>query len=733
MNSSERPSRRFGAATILSLFAGLTTVAVLAHTWWTISQDRRLTLASEHANGVVAVRLLEEHAKQQLEAAALRMDAIAIGCANLGNGVPASDERIRELITTGLRNTRGAGALQFVNVRGERWASMIDFPAYVFPAEAREYVAQLLAQPANREIVVGHPFQRMIDGEQVLPLARNLFDRNGRHLGLISTELNLSYFDGVYARMAKDGGAVVQLFADAGFLIVRSPFDARAVNLDISATPLLRAVRSGPVEGAQEAASMLDDGKQRLFVYRRIDSFPLAIAFGRDLEVVLGSWRDRSRDRILGAGVFIVLHLILTHFLLLHMRRARSSEIRLRDSEAKFIELFQCSPVALSLMRIDNDELIEVNQAMLAQFGHTRAEFIGNSPQQLRMWLDPAERVPFLEALLREGRVDRFEARLRHKNGQVFVCLISSRVIDLNGQRVGIFSVSDISRQHQVEHEMNELNAALEQRVQERTINLEKALATVQAMQGELVRAEKMGALGALVTGIAHELNTPIGNSLTVASTLHTHAQSMAAELRSGRPQRSRLEHVIEMVEHGGELMVRNLQRAANLITSFKQVAGEQWGDRRSRFDLKQVIEEAARSASLLYRQRFSLQLELAPGLEMDSYPHALTQVLANFFSNSVHHGFVGRDDGTLRITSSGGQDDVEIVFSDDGCGVAPEHVGRVFDPFFTTTMGRGSSGLGMHIVYNLVTGTLGGNVALTSVAGGGTTLTLRLPRVAPS
>jgi signal transduction histidine kinase len=305
-------------------------------------------------------------------------------------------------------------------------------------------------------------------------------------------------------------------------------------------------------------------------------------------------------------------------------------------------------------------------------------------------------------------------------------------VIESEGLQLGIFSPIDVSHQRAVESEIRLLNVELEQRVVERTSNLQEALNSLQSMQNELVRSEKLASLGSLVAGIAHELNTPIGNSMTVSTTIEEYATVMVDELQSPRPRRSLLEQSVVAIQKGASILTRNLHRAATLVSSFKQVAVDQSSDNRRQFNLKVVLEEVMLTLESMYKKSSTAELSLAPEIVMDSYPGALAQVLTNFVANALAHGFDGRTSGVMRLSTRLLENDqVEIVFADDGVGIAQEHIGRVFDPFFTTKLGQGGSGLGMHIVYNLVTGVLGGELALHSELGHGVAITVTLPLVA--
>jgi PAS domain S-box-containing protein len=722
------------AAQVLGIFVLLTTAAIVAQTWWAIHQDRQLTLEAERQNGRITARLLEEHANQHLKVAAARLDAIAAFVAMTAMGDSEIAHNIEQIIEDQLKSSRAANALQFVNLQGQRWASMTDFPPFVFALEEREFIPLLLKHPENRNLVFGRPFKRFIDGELILPMARNLYERDGRHIGLISTEINVAYFSGLYASVARNNQAVVQLFADAGFVVVRSPADDRSVELDLAASPALKALLAGPIEGSVEDRALLVDGHRRLLSYRRIQGFALVIGFGRDFEAILSNWQARAWNHILFSGFFIGLNWLLSYYLWLQMRRLQKSEALLRESESKFIDLFQHSPVPLALISADGRAVMEANDALLAQFGYGRNESSGMSPLEPARWHSERCRQDFLALLGRHQAVDGFEAQLLRRDASLFSCLLAMRLIDSGGRRVGIVSVIDISRQRQAEQDMRDLNAQLEQRVSQRTEHLEQALATVKNMQGELVRSEKMAALGSLVAGIAHELNTPIGNGLTMASTIEAHSSTLLQEFLAERPRRSRITPLLTALQQGANILVRSLERAAALISSFKHVAVDQSSDQRREFDLKDTVDELVLMLESMYRGQHRVDLDLCAGVQMDSYPGALTQVLTNFISNAVAHAFAEGQSGVMRISSRLMADErVEIVFSDDGCGIAAADLEHVFEPFFTTKLGQGGSGLGMSIVYNLVTGVLGGSISLASSVGNGTRLHLVLPLNAPT
>jgi signal transduction histidine kinase len=235
------------------------------------------------------------------------------------------------------------------------------------------------------------------------------------------------------------------------------------------------------------------------------------------------------------------------------------------------------------------------------------------------------------------------------------------------------------------------------------------------------------------VAGVAHELNTPIGNSLLTATALDDMVNSFEKKYIEGGVKRSVLEAHMADTRQACVIMIHSLRRAADLITSFKQVAVDQTSDKRRRFQLGEVLHDTlATFAAQLRRVNCETRIDCPP-LVLDSYPGSVGQVLSNLINNALLHAFDGRSGGTLAITARENDGQVLLVFRDDGVGMAPRILHQVFDPFFTTKMGQGGSGLGMNIVYNIVTGMLGGSIDVESAPGEGTTVTIRMPRTAPS
>ena len=284
------------------------------------------------------------------------------------------------------------------------------------------------------------------------------------------------------------------------------------------------------------------------------------------------------------------------------------------------------------------------------------------------------------------------------------------------------------------QQEVEAFNQVLDRRVQERTAELATALRRMEGMQQELVQVEKMAALGSLVAGMAHELNTPIGTALICSSTLEANAHDLLALLQ--RPGALRRVDMVQLAQRGlanAELAQRSLHRAAGLVESFKGVAVDHDAQPRRCFDLAQTVARLADTLRpALTPQGVTLELEVPPGIELDSFPGALDQVLLELVRNACQHAFAPGAGGRIRISASHqGDDGVELQCSDDGRGLLPTELKRIFDPFYTARMGGGGPGLGLAIAFNLAQRVLRGSLTAESMPGLGTSLKLRLPLVA--
>ncbi len=262
-----------------------------------------------------------------------------------------------------------------------------------------------------------------------------------------------------------------------------------------------------------------------------------------------------------------------------------------------------------------------------------------------------------------------------------------------------------------------------------RSQKLSEALNQLKATQNQLLESKKMAALGVLVAGIAHEINTPIGTALMTASFLANETNAFVAQWEQGQLKRSQLQEYLDNAKESSQLILSNLQRAGELVQSFKQVAVDQTKADKQSFVLKLYLEEALHNlAPHLKQTKHNLTVEGDDTLIIESYPGPLSQVVTNLVLNSIIHAYKPGAGGNLRFEVGRDASGAIIYYSDDGCGIPPQNLDKIFEPFFTTARAKGGSGLGLHIVYNLVTQKLQGNISCESEVGKGTRFTIELP-----
>ncbi|MDO8178554.1 MAG: ATP-binding protein [Undibacterium sp.] len=404
----------------------------------------------------------------------------------------------------------------------------------------------------------------------------------------------------------------------------------------------------------------------------------------------------------------------------------RRTEDALMFSQAKFSSIFDGSPVAMTVSRMaDSCRILDVNIAWVRMFGRQREAALGTSGDTNGMWRDLQVRHDALATLAQAGEITAYSAWMVHGDGHPdMLCEISGKVISLGEESLLILAYDDITDKHEYELEILGLNTTLERRVDERTQSLTDALQQLTAAQA---------ALGALVAGIAHELNTPIGNSLTVASTLQDNARAFAADMGKSL-SRSKLDKFVNGSCLGADILVSSLHQAAELVSSFKQIAVDQSSMNRRLFRLSETVSEIMLTMGPTIRKTSHSVIPTISGdILMESYPGPLVQILSNLINNAFLHGFEECEQGKVIISANlQGADQLRLTVHDDGIGISETHLARVFDPFFTTKLGRGGSGLGLNIVYNLVQDVLGGTIQVSSLPGQGTCFTLILPLVAP-
>jgi PAS domain S-box-containing protein len=303
------------------------------------------------------------------------------------------------------------------------------------------------------------------------------------------------------------------------------------------------------------------------------------------------------------------------------------------------------------------------------------------------------------------------------------------------GKVVGLYAVLvDVTDKVQAESEIRNLNADLEGRVARRTEELAQAMDRLQESREALVSSQAKATLSALVASVSHELTTPIGNSVLVATTLTDLSRQMQLQIDSGQVRKSSLLTLNRTLDEGSQLLLSNLARAETLLKNFKQVSVDQASEQRRTFVLDQMIGEVLSSLRpSLKLSPHRTVLDIPQGIAMDGLPGPLGQVVINLVNNAYLHAFEGITAGVLTIRAADLGLRVEISIADNGVGMDPVVRAQVFNPFFSTKIGRGGTGLGLSIVDSLVRKVLRGSLHIESSPGAGTAFLIGLPKVLPA
>ena len=456
----------------------------------------------------------------------------------------------------------------------------------------------------------------------------------------------------------------------------------------------------------------------------------------RDFRCTIGTVGGSRRHCLLNASTVGITGQTCVIIIIRDITEQEAAAARLQESQTKFATIFNTAPFALALTRITDRVYLDANPAWEQLLGLPRDDILGRTSGELGLWADPPLYDEIYASFSHDDVVNQREVRMCLRGrADIAPCLISARRLSVNDEDCALWSLVDISELRRIQGRIEDLNQTLEKRVVERTAELSAALETLRQTQEELIRSEKLAALGSLVAGIAHELNTPIGNSVTVATTLAARTDELVHAYATGALRRGDFDKFASSAQGATDLLMRSLLRAEELVRSFKQVAVDQTSEQRRRFELGEVLHEMAITLSPMFKgSPYTLEIIDTERLIMDSYPGPLGQIFTNLVSNALQHAFDGRPRGHIVVTPRAADDKlVEIEFADDGKGIPPENLRRIFDPFFTTRLGRGGSGLGLHITYNLASRVLGGRICVRSTPGEGTRFVLTLPRVAPT
>ncbi len=455
--------------------------------------------------------------------------------------------------------------------------------------------------------------------------------------------------------------------------------------------------------------------------------------------------------QLMALGFTLIATLILINFVLIASRKkivqenARHLEILVQQrteelalSETRYQAVFQTANDVIFIVK--DNKIVNFNNKALKTFGYTEEELKKLSPLDISSKeFEGEDSGELLDHYMEETKNERpqfFEWKSVRKDGSSFDSEVSLSSLNLGGDHYLLAIIRDITERKRAQTELEKLNAELEQRVFLRTGELEESnnalkesLVKLQETQKSLVEAEKMASLAVLVAGVAHEINTPVGISVTAASYLKQQTDILNTKYTQGSMKRSELESYIKTATESTKVLLDNLEKASDHINSFKKVAVDQASQEKRIFNLKEYVNEVLLSLQpALKKTKHKVTVTGKDDINIESMPGAISQIVTNLVMNSLKHAFEGIESGEIKIDVDFNNDTAIFRYSDNGIGMSEETREKLFDPFYTTKRGSGGSGLGMHIVYNLVTQSLKGAITYESSPGNGASFEIKWP-----
>jgi len=467
-------------------------------------------------------------------------------------------------------------------------------------------------------------------------------------------------------------------------------------------------------------AVMYDDLEQyrdrlRVLVDARTSRLELAASLGEQLNAIL------DRDELLVA----VVNGVKDNFSYYH------AHIYLLDQTKEWLQMMAGTGPAGKMMKERNHQIAwTAKTSIVAQSARSgkviSVENVRTDPNWLPNELLPETRSEMAVPIMVEGNVvGVLDVQSEHVAG---LDEGDANLLRSLASQVGV-ALTNADLFGQAERRATALvNANVE--IEQKNERLSQTLNELQDTQAQLIEAEKMASLGGLVAGVAHEINTPLGISFTAATTLENKTQSVSDLYKQGKLKGSALKSYFKTALSSTTLIYKNLQRAGDLVQSFKQVAVDQSNLEQRIFSVKEYIDDIIISLNPKLKQTSHLlTVHGDETIKIKSFPGAFSQIITNLVMNSLTHAYNKGEAGKLVFDISHHNDQIQVMYQDDGQGIPPENMGKIFEPFFTTGRMKGGTGLGLHIVYNLITQKLGGTIQCKSEVGVGTTFILKLPQ----
>ncbi len=605
------------------------------------------------------------------------------------------------------------------------------------------------AQKAPNGLIIG-PWERQVDDKTVSVISVITPIHNGKtFIGVVGVDLQprivQKLMDNIALPLGDEGklliisaSGTVAAARGAGALIGTDA--STQIAPSISLTPAMNEGKSSQHLSGTDLVFVtpieLPEQYQRWVVYLQLprgtveaDASRIHNKMMRDVTAVESRLASESESglwkQVLFASVLLIYALFMMRLLTVLERQGAA----LKKSENRLQTILD-NATAVIYMKDVEGRYVLINNQYEQLFHLTSSETHGKTDYDIF----PADIAAAIknndDRVLTEGSPIEFEEQVPVE-GQLRTYLsLKFPVRDNQEQIFGLCGIStDITDRKHAQEQVMQVNTRLEQRVIERTAELSESLQSLKRTQAAMIQQERMAALGDMVAGISHEVNTPLGNALTTVSVMSEQLGVISGHLEHGQIKRSSLEDFLELNHESLEILQTNLQRAAELINTFKQVSVDQAHDHLCDIHVKEYLEKVLRSLKpRLKKTAHQIHIECDPQLVLKGYPGAFSQIITNLIMNSLIHGFEHTSNGHIDLIFTQQGETLRFIYRDNGCGMSSEVLKHVYEPFLTTKRDHGGSGLGMHIVYSLITNTFAGHIDCQSEPGAGIEVDIRIP-----
>lgn len=626
---------------------GVAAAAAVALTVWSVYSERNEQLAADTEHSAVLVRALEEHVSRTFDPIGLLLAQIARDLDRRGGVKSIPPGELHDYLRSRLP--------ALPQVQGY-FAYGPDKILYALSATPKppsvdgrhlDFVAAHDAGDGDA-LFVGRPIVGRITGKPLIPVTRRASGPEGSFAGVVGAALDPEYLHAFYRSLGLQPGRTLALLRLDGYLLVRLPVLADTAPREVAASPLFREGLARSPSGTIRFVAIAD-GKDRIVAYRTIPKLGLVVTIGNEVEAALAPWRREAfaHFAILAGGLALAGTLLI--FALAQLRRRENDERRTRESEERFHKAFDASPAAMSLISYPDARYMDVNKAWLATYGYDRSEVIGRSSVEFNLWVEPAERTRLYEGLERSGSLPGVAVRHRRKSGEIAEVLASTELVEIGGRQHVLAFNYDLTERKRAEEDIRRLNETLEQKVRQRTAELEAANRELESFS----------------YSVSHDLRAPLRAMQGFSRAL---IQDHAAAL--------------------GQIAQGLLQRIADASSRMTALIDALLAlSRISRQELcRRCVDASALALAVLGELREAnlerkVEAKVAPGIRVNADPVLLRSVLENLLGNAWKYTSK-KSAARIEFGCLEREGEHVLFVRDDGAGFDPDYADRLFGAF---------------------------------------------------